>query len=141
MNTIEAERLVRRIIAILKGEGDPAMAPKLAADFQAACASVALRLEQCRSMIDAGASVQAIQLAETQPNLLDLVTVLEFRQADEWRQFCRAKNLPCPETLPARDVSTLNNCYNQGISPQHPIYAAYREAVMVTQRRSCPSGT
>lgn len=133
MNTIEAERLVRRISATLKGEGDPAMAPKLAADFQAACAGVALRLEQCRSMIDAGASVQAIQLAETQPNLLDLVTVLEFRQADEWRQFCRAKNLPCPETLPARDVSVLNNCYNRGISPQHPVYAAYREAVMVTR--------
>ncbi|MDR3377987.1 MAG: hypothetical protein P4M10_04830 [Verrucomicrobiae bacterium] len=130
MNTIETERLVRRIVATLKGEGDPTMAPKLAADFQAACTSVALRLEQCRSMIDAGASVQAIQAAETPPNLLDLVTILEFRQADEWRQFCSSKNLPCPETLPARDVSALNTCYNRGISPQHPIYATYRAAML-----------
>ena len=130
MNNIETERLVRRIVAILKGEGDPAMASKLAEDYQAACAAVAVRLEQCRSMIDAGASVQAIQLAETQPNLLDLVAVLEFRQATEWRQFCSSKNLPCPEVLPARDVSTLNSCYSQGISPQHPVYAAYREAVL-----------
>ena len=59
MNKIETERLVRRIAAILKGEGDPAMAPKLAEDYQAACSSVALRLEQCRSMIEAGAGVQA----------------------------------------------------------------------------------
>ena len=130
MNKIETERLVRRIAAILKGEGDPAMAPKLAEDYQAACSSVALRLEQCRSMIEAGAGVQAIQLAETPPSLLDLVTVLEFRQVDEWRQFCQKRNLPTAEKLAARDVAVLNDCYSRGISPQHPVYAAYREATL-----------
>ena len=130
MNKIETERLVRRIVAILKGEGDPSMAPKLAEDFHDACSSVALRLEQCRTMIEAGAGVQAVQLAETPPNLLDLVTVLEFRQAEEWRQFCHKKSLPVPEKLAARDVSVLNDCYSRGISPQHPVYAAYREATL-----------
>jgi hypothetical protein len=130
MNTIETERLVRRIVTMLKGEGDPSMAPKLAEDFHTVCSSVALRLEQCRSMIEAGAGVQAVQLAETPPNLLDLVTVVEFRQAEEWRQLCRKKNLPVAEKLAARDVSILNECYSRGISPQHPVYAAYREATL-----------
>ena len=128
-NTIELERLVRRITGVLKGEGDPSVERKLADDFCAISAGVALRLEQCRTMIEAGAAAQAIQLAETAPNLLDLVTLLEFRQAEEWRQYCRSKGLASPEKLSPQSVSALNQCYASGITPQHPAYAVYREAV------------
>lgn len=130
MNTIETSRLVRRIVSALKGEGDSSLSPKLAEDFTAVCSSLNLRLEQCLAMIDAGAAAQAVQLAETQPNLLDLVTLVEFRQADEWRQFCVSKGLACAEKLNPKAVTTLNDCYARGITPQHPVYAAYREAVL-----------
>ncbi len=130
MNIIETERLVRRIHGILKGEGETAMAPKLAEQLRAFSATVALRLEQCRSMIEAGAAPQAVQLAETPPNLLDLVTLLEFREADEWRQYCQQKGLPVAEKMNSRAVTMLNDCYSRGITPQHPVYAAYREAVL-----------
>ena len=129
MNTIETERLVRRICSTLNGEGDQSMAPKLAEDFNTIYSSVSLRLEQCRNMIEAGAAAQAVQLAETSPNLLDMVTLLEFRQLDEWRQFCQKHGFPCRERVSARAVTALNDCYTRGITSQHPLYAAYREAV------------
>ncbi len=78
MTLLETERLVRKISELLKQEGNSAIAPKLAEDFAAACHAVNLRLQQCEAMIKAGDRQQAIQLAETAPNLLDMVTVLEF---------------------------------------------------------------
>ena len=136
MNTIETERLVRRIVSTLKGESEPSMAPKLAEDFNVSCSSAAHLLEQCRAMIEAGAAAQAIELAETPPNLLDLVTLLEFRQADEWRQYCLSNRLPIAEKLNPRAVSALNDCYTRGITPQHPLYAAYREAMLAGRDES-----
>jgi len=130
MNTIETERLVRRIVATLKGDGGPTMASLLAAEFQEVSNSVQIRLEQCRSMITAGSSMQAIELAETAPNLMDLVTILEFKQADEWRKYCRTKTLPFAEALSTRAIAALNECYNKGITPQHSVYKTYREAVL-----------
>jgi len=81
-------------------------------------------------MVEAGAAVQAMQLAETPPNLLDLVTLVEFHQAEKWRHFCLTKKLLLTEKLSARDVSVLNECYNCGISSEHPVYAAYRDAML-----------
>jgi hypothetical protein len=81
-------------------------------------------------MIKAGDRHQAIQLAETAPNLLDLVTVLEFRSADDWRAFCQKNSLPPPDRIDSRSVQALNECYAQGITTDHPLYAAYREAVL-----------
>jgi hypothetical protein len=81
-------------------------------------------------MIKAGDHPQAIQLAETTPNLLDLVTVLEFRGSDEWRGYCQQNSLPVADRIDARSVHTLNECYAQGITTDHPLYAAYRSAVL-----------
>jgi len=130
MNIIEIERLIRRIHGILKGDGEAAMAPKLAEDFKTVSSGAALRLEQCRVMINAGAAPQAVQLAETAPNLLDVVTLIEFRETEAWRQYCQKHNLVVSEKLDPRAVQILNDCYSRGITPQHPVYGAYREAIL-----------
>src|ERR1035438_10014558 len=130
MTLLEIERLVRKISELLKQVGNPALAPKLAEDFAAACHAANLRLQQCEAMIKAGDRQQAIQLAETAPNLLDLVTVLEFRGSDEWRGYCQQNSLPIADRIDARSVQTLNRCYAQGITTDHPLYAAYRSAVL-----------
>jgi hypothetical protein len=130
MLLIETERLVRRISDLLNQVGNPAIAPKLAEDFVAACQAANLRLQQCEAMIKAGDRHQAIQLAETTPNLLDVVTVLEFRGSDDWRAYCQQHGLPVADRIDARSVQALNNCYAQGISTDHPLYAVYRRAVL-----------
>jgi hypothetical protein len=130
MTLLETERLVRKISELLQQAGNPEIAPKLAADYAAACHAANLRLQQCEAMIKAGDRPQAIQLAETAPNLLDLVTVLEFRGSDEWRGYCQQNSLPIADRIDARSVHALNECYAQGITTDHPLYAAYRGAVL-----------
>ena len=71
MTVLETERLIRKMTAVLQQGGSPDIAAKLAGDFAAACHTVNLRLQQCEAMLKAGDRHQAIQLAETAPNLLD----------------------------------------------------------------------
>jgi hypothetical protein len=130
MTLLETERLVRKISELLKNVGDPGIAPKLAEDFAGACHAANLRLQQCEAMIKARDRQQAIQLAETAPNLLDLVTVLEFSSSDNWRIYCQQNSLPAGDRIDARSVQALNDCYAQGIATDHPLYAAYRSAVL-----------
>ena len=130
MTLLETERLVRKISELLQQVGNPEIAPKLAADYAAACHAANLRLQSCEAMIKAGDRPQALQLAETAPNLLDLVTVLEFRGSDEFRAFCQQNTLPVADRIDGRSVHILNECYAQGITTDHPLYAAYRSAVL-----------
>ncbi len=130
MTLLETERLIRKMSELLQQGGNPDIAPKLAGDYAAACHAANLRLQQCEAMIKAGDRQQAIQLAETAPNLLDLITVIEFRSADDWRAFCQQNALPVAERIDARSVHALNDCYAQGITTDHPLYAAYRKAVL-----------
>lgn len=130
MTLLETERLVRKISELLRQGGSPELAPKLAGDFAAGCHAANLRVQQCEAMIRAGDRPQAIQLAEASPHLLDLLAVLEFPGAEEWRVYCQQNSLPVPDRMDARAVQTLNDCYAQGITTGHPLYAAYRGAVL-----------
>ncbi len=130
MTLLETERLVRKISDLLQQVGNPAIAPKLAEDYVAVCHAANIRLQQCEAMINAEDRHQAIQLAETAPNLLDSVTILEFRGSDEWRSYCQQNGLPVADRIDARSVRALNECYAQGITTDHPLYAAYRRAAL-----------
>jgi hypothetical protein len=130
MTLLETERLIRKMSELLQQGDNPDIASKVAGDYAAACHVANLRLQQCEAMIKARDSHQAIQLAETPPNLLDVITVLEFRRADDWRALCQKNALPFAERIDARSVQALNDCYAQGITTDHPLYSAYRKAVL-----------
>jgi hypothetical protein len=130
MTLLEIERLIRRISDVLQPGGNPDLAPRLADDFANACRAANLRLQQCEAMIRANDRLQAIQLAETAPNLLDLIALLEFPNATDWRAFCQRNALPVAERIDSRAVESLTLCYAQGISTDHPLYAAYRKATL-----------
>ena len=131
MTLLEIERLIRKISETLQQGSSSDLAHKLSEDFAVACRMANHRLQQCEAMIKAGDRHQAIQLAETAPNLLDLVTVLEFQRTDEWRGFCKKRGLSPAESIDGHAVQALNSCYAQGIPTDHPLYAAYRKAVMM----------
>ncbi len=130
MSLLEIERLIRRITDVLQPGGNQDSAPRLADDFANACHAANLRLQQCEAMIRAADRMQAIQLAETAPNLLDLIALLEFSNAADWRAFCQKNALPVAERIDSRAVAALNQCYAQGISTDHPLYAAFRKATL-----------
>src|SRR3954469_3478765 len=130
MTLLDTERLIRRISDVLQPGGNQDAAPRLADDFANACRAANLRLQQCEAMIRANDRLQAIQLAETAPNLLDLIALLEFANATDWRAFCQKNALPVAERIDSRAVQALTQCYAQGISTDHPLYAAYRKATL-----------
>ena len=130
MTLLEIERLNRRIAEVMQPGGNPDTAARLAEEFANACRAANQRLQQCESMIRANDRLQAIQLAESAPNLLDLISLLESRESMEWRSFCQKNALPVAERIDARAVQVLNECYRQGISTDHPLYAAYRKATL-----------
>lgn len=126
----QAERLVRRI-GDLAGHPTPdAQAARLAQDYAEICRAASRRLEQCALMIEAAQGLQALQLAETPPPLLDLITVLSFRQAGEWRAYCQAHNLHWAEPFYDKYIRLLNSTYGKGIAGDHPFYRDYRRAVI-----------
>lgn len=129
MTLLETERLIRKITELLQQSGSPD-APRLAESYAAACHAVNLRLQQCEAMIRANDRHQAIQLAETDPNLLEFITLLEFRNAENWRSFCQQNALAVPERIDAEAIKALRQCYAQGISTDHPLYSAYRKAAL-----------
>ncbi len=130
MTLLETERMIRKISDFLQQGGNPDVAPRLAEDYAAACHAVNLRLQQCEAMIRANDRHQAIQLAETAPNLLALIAILDFRNANDWRNYCQQNALATPERIDTRAIQALNQCYAQGISTDHPLYAAYRKAIL-----------
>src|SRR5436853_7319720 len=114
MTFAQIERLVRRIIDLL---GQPALetqAAKLAQDYADVGRAASRRLEQCALMIEAGQELQALQLAETPPPLLDVITLLSFRQAGEWRSYCQGHGLPSVEPFFDKYVRLLNTTYGKG---------------------------
>jgi hypothetical protein len=87
------------------------------------------RLEQCAVMIEKGSDYQALQLAETEPELLDMAGQLAFSEMREWAEFCQQNQLSVPEKIDAKGVTILNELYSKGISANHPLYRDYRAAV------------
>lgn len=130
MTLLETERLIRKVNELLQQGGNPDAAPRLAEGYAAACHAANVRLQQCEAMIRANDRHQAIQLAETAPNLLDFITLLEFRNAGDWRNFCQQHALAIPERIDAQAMQAVKECYAQGISTDHPLYAAYRKAAL-----------
>lgn len=126
----QAENLARRIAEIVGQPGREVQAAKLAAEYAEACRAAARRLEQCAAMIEAGQDLPALQLAETPPPLLDLITRLSFRQSAEWRTYCQSHGLPAPEPFFDKHVRLLNDAYAKGLDGDHPYFRGYRQAVM-----------
>ncbi|HEV7923904.1 MAG TPA: hypothetical protein VGR14_01010 [Verrucomicrobiae bacterium] len=130
MTLTQAERLVRRISEVASQPASDTQTAKLAHDYVELCRAANRRLEQCAIMIEAGQFLQALQLAETPPPLLDLITLLAFRQAAEWRAYCQAHQLPWAEPFYDKYIRLLNSTYGKGIASDHPFYRDYRRAVM-----------
>lgn len=124
-----AAKLVTQIRDALVAGGSNAPVESLAADYARLCQEANQRLESCAAMLKKGSEYQALQLAEAEPVLLDLVAALSFAEAPEWVAYCAAQQLPVPAKFEAKAVQALDRLYAKGISANHPLYKDYRAAV------------
>ncbi len=121
-------KLVRQIRDALR-DGRNAPMETLAADYTRLCQDASVRLESCAAMLEKGSEYQALQLAEAEPVLLDLVAALSFAEAPEWIAYCDENQLPAPARFDTKAVQALDRLYAKGISANHPLYREYRAAV------------
>ena len=125
----QVTKLIKQIRDALTARAGSASVENLAAEYARFSQEANARLESCAAMIEKGSEYQALQLAETEPVLLDLLAALSFAEAREWSEFCAAHHLALPVRFDARAVQALDAVYAKGIRTDHPLYRDYRAAV------------
>src|SRR5437763_812023 len=70
-----------------------------AADYSIACDEVNDRLRQCGTLLRQGLRSESIQLADIEPNLLDVVAILDFPERDLWIETSGLYGLAPPTPL------------------------------------------
>ena len=69
------------------------------------------RLRKCGELLKAGLRSEAIQQAEMEPNLLDIVATLDFPEREIWTQFASQYGIVSPAPLPLDIAAELNEAY------------------------------
>ena len=124
-----AAKLIKQIREALTLRGANAPVEALAAEYARLAQEAAARLDSCVEMLGKGSEYQALQLAEAEPVLLDLLAALSFAESREWEAFCIARQLQVASRFEARAVQALDALYAKGIRTDHPLYRDYRAAV------------
>jgi hypothetical protein len=107
---------------------------KLAQAFTAACQEVNQRLRRCRDLLAQGLRSEAIHLAQAEPNVLDLVALLDIPELSEWEEVLAAYGLPATPKLDLKTAEALNAAYAEALPleallRQHRLLALGRAAV------------
>ena len=110
---------------------DPDLLRQTAADYRAACEEVNERLRRCDSLLRRGLRSEAIQLAEIEPVLLDVVPLLDFSERPAWCNLLAQLGLPAPPALALELAAELNEAYAlerplSGLLEQHRLLALAR---------------
>ncbi len=118
MPAIDEHALIDEIKTLLHSQHIPMPdeLASLAGDYMQLCNDANARLRQCAKLLRQGLRSEAIQLCDTEPNLLDLVTTLDFPERREWATLLKENSeLPPPELL-IDIASELNEAYAANLS-------------------------
>ena len=83
----------------------------LASAYADACAEAAQRLGRCHRLLQQGLRSEAIQLAESEPKLLDTLAILDFPERPEWDDVVQLRNLTAAPRIPLEPARLLNEAY------------------------------
>jgi hypothetical protein len=84
---------------------------ELATAYAELCAQTNARLRRCLDCLRQGLYSEAVQLAETPPNVLDLVAALDFPRRDQWDALCGRSRLPAAPPLRLQAAQEINESY------------------------------
>jgi hypothetical protein len=90
---------------------DPDFLRDSAAMYAEACAEVNDRLRQVARLLHRGLRSEAIQIAEEEPNLLDMVAMLDFAELPAWREMLVNWGMAEPPQLLIDLAADLNKAY------------------------------
>src|SRR5262249_4884614 len=127
----DPQQIVEQIRAILHA-GDPARNGRLGAlatAYAGACHEVTQRLGRCHRLLQQGLRSEAIQLAESQPNLLAPVAALAFPQRAAWADLVQLHDLEPAPRLPIEPARLLNEAYAEE-SPLQDLLRRHRRLAL-----------
>ena len=111
----DAHNVVERIRNFLQAGHQTALETLrvLAQEYSDACNEVNRRLSRCDEFLRQGLHSEAIHFAQAEPNLLDVLGVLDFPERQEWDQVVAHHSLPAPPVFLIDTATALNRAYAQ----------------------------
>jgi hypothetical protein len=113
MTTHEQQRLIDDIQSLLQS-GDPLALDgigTLAGEYAALCEQANQRLRVCGDLLRQGLRTEALQQADHDPKLVDLVALLDFPDAGNWRALLAAEGIVQPPALLLEVAGEINEAY------------------------------
>ena len=135
---MDPAQIIDSILSILSSERDPEQhaVEQLNRQLTEALTPVNARLRRCDKLLHDGQRSQAIELCEVEPQLLDVVALLDFPERSVWDDYVEQFHLtPAPKLLV--DVAAeLNEAYTaqmslQGVLDQFRLHSLARSPLSV----------
>lgn len=115
MTLTSITKLVRSIQAIMSATTQPAEEELVdkAAEHEEVVEKVRERLEKVETLLHQGLRTEAIELAEQDPNLNELLTILDFPELGPWNDLLASKGIQAVQSIPVEAAAELNDAYLQ----------------------------
>jgi hypothetical protein len=134
--TADISQLVEEICELLSTNDlvTPDRARDYAARYGAACEEVNRRLREAHLCLSRGLRSEAIQLCEEEPNLLDLVALLDLPPRSEFLELLSFADVAAPPRVAVELASELNDAYAaelplKALLKQHRLLALQRASL------------
>ena len=122
-----SENIREQILSALKKKDANAA---LASEYARLCRDLNRRLEQIEEVLDRGDEIQALQMAEIYPSVMEEADALSFFRSKEWGRLCELHQASIAPEIRIYGIAKLNTLYGKGVSSTHPIYKELREAIL-----------
>lgn len=84
---------------------------ELSGQFAQVCASAANRLQRCEEYVFQGRRSEAVQLAEAQPVLMDVLAAINFPERPQWDELTAMYSLPAAPAVDAGRAAAVNKAF------------------------------
>lgn len=121
--------LIDSIRCLLDDRVSSVSAEILAHEYAKECRELNERLSKIGLMLESGGEIQALQLAEQPPRVVDRALALSFGGETAWQEFCRNHGHEVAPLVDARTLEALMEIQGKGLAPNHPLYKDYRTAI------------
>ncbi len=128
---MNCQLLIVKIQSLLNGKSIPneSEIKSLCDEYNAVRNMCADRLQRCVALIRSNRDYLALQIAESEPPVLDTINLLEFKGLPEWRALCGEYNAECAPDFDGYYIELLQSLYTKDIGQNHPLYRDYRRAM------------
>lgn len=121
--------LIDAIRSLLAGRPSSVAGEVLALAYANQCREVNARLGKIALMLEGGGEIQALQLAEQAPSVVEAALALSFGGEGAWQDYCRSHGHEVGPVVDARSLEALLAVQGKGLASNHPLYRDYRAAV------------